>query len=177
MTPSSRPPRCRQHQVAAGQALVRSGLPACCGLPWQSSAHAVETPSTSTTVRKALARRADLVILGGGDGTSAGPGRPAGRPRRCSACCRSAPPTASRARSAFRSTRGRGRRDRTGGAKRIDLGMIDDDYFANCAAMGSRRRSPNGAARPEEALGAARLSRLGDKRGKPHRPPPSAGAY
>lgn len=107
-------------------------------LPFPVDAHAVRDPEQlDATMRAALARNPDLVILGGGDGTVSGlvdhlVGRdvvlgvlPLG--------------TA----NSFARTLGipldiAGAIDviATGRRKRIDLGMIDDDYFANGAAIG-----------------------------------------
>lgn len=121
-----------------GQALFESACAALRGLPYPVDAHAVEDPDDlEDTVRKALAKKPQLVILGGGDGTISGlvdllVGHdvvlgvlPLG--------------TA----NSFARTLGlpldiEGAIDviRTGRRKRIDLGMIDGDYFANCAAMG-----------------------------------------
>nr|WP_277998515.1 YegS/Rv2252/BmrU family lipid kinase [Sphingomonas liriopis] len=121
-----------------GQALFKRACAAMDGLPFPVDAHAVEDPEDlEATVERALARKPDLVILGGGDGTVSGlvdllVGKgitlavlPLG--------------TA----NSFARTLGlpldiEGAIDviRTGRPKRIDLGMIDGDYFANCAAMG-----------------------------------------
>lgn len=108
------------------------------GLPFPVDAHAVEHPEhLERTVERALAKKPDLVIFGGGDGTVSGlvdllVGHdvilgvlPLG--------------TA----NSFARTLGLpldldGAIDvlANGVPKRIDLGMIDKDYFANCAAMG-----------------------------------------
>lgn len=107
-------------------------------LPFKVSPHAVKNPAhLDRTVRQALEAKPDLVILGGGDGTISGlvdllVGHdvvlgvlPLG--------------TA----NSFARTLGLpldidGAIDvlASGVPKRIDLGMIDQDYFANCAAMG-----------------------------------------
>ncbi len=121
-----------------GQKLFQRACAAMDGLDFPVDAHAVENPDDlEATVERALAKKPDLVILGGGDGTVSGlvdllVGKgvtlavlPLG--------------TA----NSFARTLGlpidvEGAIDviRTGVPKRIDLGMIDDDYFANCAAMG-----------------------------------------
>jgi YegS/Rv2252/BmrU family lipid kinase len=121
-----------------GKALFERACKALSGLPYPVDAHAVENPDDLVeTVRDALARKPQLVILGGGDGTISGlvdllVGQnvvlgvlPLG--------------TA----NSFARTLGlpldiEGAIDaiRTGVPKRIDLGKIDGDYFANCAAMG-----------------------------------------
>jgi diacylglycerol kinase family enzyme len=106
-----------------GQKLFKRACAAMSGLPYEVDAHAVEDPKDlEATVLRALAKKPDLLILGGGDGTVSGlvdlmVGHdvilgvlPLG--------------TA----NSFARTPGKPRR--------IDLGMIDGDYFANCAAMG-----------------------------------------
>ncbi|EZP56735.1 MULTISPECIES: diacylglycerol/lipid kinase family protein [Sphingomonas] len=121
-----------------GQALFERACKALSGLPYPVDAHAVENPDDLVeTVRNALVKKPELVILGGGDGTISGlvdllVGHdvvlgvlPLG--------------TA----NSFARTLGlpmdvEGAIDviRTGKRARIDLGRIDGDYFANCAAMG-----------------------------------------
>ena len=121
-----------------GQRLFRRACRRLGQLPFPVDAHAVENPlHLERTVRRALAKQPDLLILGGGDGTISGlvdilVGRdvilgvlPLG--------------TA----NSFARTLGipldiDGAIDvlAQGSPRRIDLGMIDDDYFANCAALG-----------------------------------------
>lgn len=121
-----------------GQKMFRRACAAMSGLPYTVDAHAVEDPrDLEATVERALAKKPDLLILGGGDGTISGlvdlmVGHdvilgvlPLG--------------TA----NSFARTLGipldiAGAVDviRTGAPRRIDLGMIDGDYFANCAALG-----------------------------------------
>jgi YegS/Rv2252/BmrU family lipid kinase len=121
-----------------GQKLFRRACRRLEKLPFPVDAHAVEKPEhLERTVKRALAKKPDLVILGGGDGTVSGlvdllVGHdvilgvlPLG--------------TA----NSFARTLGLpldldGAIDvlANGMPKRIDLGMIDGDYFANCAAMG-----------------------------------------
>ncbi len=121
-----------------GQALFKRACAAMEGLPYPVDAHAVEDPKNlERTVRRALARKPDLVILGGGDGTISGlvdllVGKdvilgvlPLGT---ANSFCRTLgiPMDVDGAIDVLR----------TGRPRRIDLGMIDDDYYANCAAMG-----------------------------------------
>ena len=121
-----------------GQKLFRRACRRLETLPFPVDAHAVQKPEhLERTVKRALAKKPDLVILGGGDGTVSGlvdllVGHdvllgvlPLG--------------TA----NSFARTLGLpldidGAIDvlASGVPKRIDLGMIDGDYFANCAAMG-----------------------------------------
>ena len=121
-----------------GQKLFKRACKRLDTLPFSVDAHAVQKPEhLERTVKRALAKKPDLVILGGGDGTVSGlvdllVGQdvilgilPLG--------------TA----NSFARTLGLpldvdGAIDvlANGVPKRIDLGMIDGDYFANCAAMG-----------------------------------------
>lgn len=125
-------------QSRKGQKLFKRACRRLDELPFPVDAHAVENPEhLERTVRRALAKKPDLVILGGGDGTVSGlvdllVGKdvilgvlPLG--------------TA----NSFARTLGipldiNGAIDvlANGRPRRIDLGMINDDYFANCAAMG-----------------------------------------
>ena len=121
-----------------GQKLFRRACERLDALPFTVDPHAVEDPEQlEATVKRALSKKPDLVILGGGDGTVSGlvdllVGEdvllgvlPLG--------------TA----NSFARTLGipldiDGAIDvlATGTPRLIDLGMIDGDYFANCAAMG-----------------------------------------
>ena len=121
-----------------GQKLFKRACRRLHQLPFKVEPHAVRDPKhLDRTVRQALENKPDLVILGGGDGTISGlvdllVGHdvilgvlPLG--------------TA----NSFARTLGLpldidGAIDMlaTGTPKRIDLGMIDNDYFANCAALG-----------------------------------------
>ena len=107
---------------------------------------------------------APMVIVGGGDGTLVVSGRSfRRRRRRCSRSCRSAPPTASPGRSAFRSTStARSTSSPTARRKRIDLGCINGDYFLNAAAIGlSPMIAETRAARAQAIARPGRLSDLG----------------
>lgn len=125
-------------QSRKGRKLFRKAKAAAANLPFPVTAHEVRKPSLlEATVRRALADKPDLIILGGGDGTISGlvdllVGEdvalgvlPLG--------------TA----NSFARTLGipldlQGAIDVIGGGhfRRIDLGMVDGDYFANCAAIG-----------------------------------------
>jgi YegS/Rv2252/BmrU family lipid kinase len=121
-----------------GQKLFKRACQRARDLPFPVDAHAVKNPEhLERTVRRALEKKPDLVILGGGDGTISGLvdllvghdvilgvlplgtansfARTLGLPLGIDAAI-----------DVFR----------TGVPRRIDLGMIDGDYFANCAAMG-----------------------------------------
>jgi YegS/Rv2252/BmrU family lipid kinase len=125
-------------QSRKGQALFERACARCDDLPFPVDAHAVEDPSTlEDVIKRALAKKPDLLILGGGDGTISGlvdhivgteivlAVLPLG--------------TA----NSFARTLGipmdvDGALDIIAGGRRrrIDLGMIDGDYFANGAAIG-----------------------------------------
>ena len=121
-----------------GRKLFRRACRRVRDLPFPVKAHAVKDPKhLDRTVRQALEKKPDLLILGGGDGTISGlvdllVGQdvilgvlPLGTAN-------------SFARTLCLPLDIDGAIDvlKTGVPKRIDLGMIDDDYFANCAAMG-----------------------------------------
>jgi len=121
-----------------GQKLFKRACAAMRDLPFPVDAHAVEDPEDlEATVERVLAKKPDLVILGGGDGTISGlvdllVGKgvtlgvlPLGTANSFARTL-GLPLDVPGAIEVFRS----------GVAKRIDLGMIDGDYFANCAAMG-----------------------------------------
>jgi len=125
-------------QSRKGRKLFRKAKAAAADLPFDVTAYEVRRPSLlEATVKRALSKNPDMVILGGGDGTISGlvdllVGEkvalgvlPLG--------------TA----NSFARTLGipldlQGALDVIGGGhfRRIDLGMIDGDYFANCAAIG-----------------------------------------
>lgn len=121
-----------------GQAMFEQACAALDGLPFTLDAHAVEDPSKlESTLEAALAKKPELVILGGGDGTVSGlvdmlVGKgvvlgvlPLGT---ANSFCRTLgiPLDVPGAVDVLKNGR----------PKRIDLGMIDGDYFANAATMG-----------------------------------------
>lgn len=121
-----------------GQALFEQACSAARSLPFPVDAHAVENPDElEDTLRRALAKSPDLVILGGGDGTISSlvdllVGKdvilgvlPFGTANSFARTL-GLPLDIAEAVGVFANGR----------ARRIDLGKIDDDYFANCAAMG-----------------------------------------
>lgn len=125
-------------QSRKGQAMFENACAALKGLPFTVDAHAVEKPDQlEATLEKALSKKPELVILGGGDGTISGlvdllVGKkvvlgvlPLGT---ANSFCRTLgiPLDVPGAVEVLR----------TGTPKRIDLGMIDDDYFANAATLG-----------------------------------------
>lgn len=121
-----------------GRKLFKRACERVATLPYPVDAYAVEDPKhLDRTVRQALDKKPDLVILGGGDGTVSGlvdllVGKdvmlgvlPLGT---ANSFCRTLgiPMDIDGAFEVLRN----------GEPRRIDLGMIDKDYFANCAAMG-----------------------------------------
>lgn len=107
-------------------------------LPFPVDAHAVEDPhQLEPTLRRALAKKPDLVILGGGDGTISGL---VDFLKGTGAALAVLPlgTANSFARSLGIPLDIAGAIDviAHGELRRIDLGMIDGDYFANCAAIG-----------------------------------------
>ncbi len=121
-----------------GQRLFEQACAAMDALPFPVDAHPVEDPGElEATVKRALEKKPDLLILGGGDGTISGlvdlmVGHdvilgvlPLGTANSFARTL-GIPVGIAEAVEVIR----------TGRPKRIDLGMIDNDYFANCAAMG-----------------------------------------
>jgi len=121
-----------------GQALFEQACRALQGADFTVDAHAVEDPEQlEDTVRRALEKAPELVIFGGGDGTVSGlvdliVGRgvtlgvlPLGT---ANSFCRTL--------GIPLDVAGAVRVLMDGVPKRIDLGMIDGDYFANAATMG-----------------------------------------
>ena len=125
-------------QSRKGQAMFEEARAALEGMPFTLDAHGVESPDQlEETLRRALAKGPDLVILGGGDGTISGlvdllVGKdvvlgvlPLGT---ANSFCRTL--------GISLDLPGAVEVLRTGRPRRIDLGRIDDDYFANAATMG-----------------------------------------
>lgn len=121
-----------------GQALYEDACQALAGAPFAVDAHAVSDPEKlEETVEAALAKKPELVIFGGGDGTVSGlvdllVGKgvtlgvlPLGT---ANSFCRTLGIPLDVEGAVQVLTEGKPRR--------IDLGMIDDDYFANAATMG-----------------------------------------
>ncbi len=121
-----------------GQKLFQRACAAMDGLDFPVDAHAVENPyDLEATVERALAKKPDLVILGGGDGTVSGlVDLLVGKGVTLAVLPLGTANSFARTLGLPIDVEGAIEVIRTGVPKRIDLGMIDDDYFANCAAMG-----------------------------------------
>jgi len=121
-----------------GQALFERACTALSGLPYPVDAHAVENPEDLVeTVRNALAKKPQLVILGGGDGTISGlVDLLVGQDVVLGVLPLGTANSFARTLGLPMDVEGAIEAIRTGVRKRIDLGRIDGDYFANCAAMG-----------------------------------------
>ena len=121
-----------------GQKLFQRACAAMDGLDFPVDAHAVENPDDlEATVERALAKKPDLVILGGGDGTVSGlVDLLVGKGVTLAVLPLGTANSFARTLGLPIDVEGAIEVIRKGVPKRIDLGMIDDDYFANCAAMG-----------------------------------------
>lgn len=108
------------------------------GLPFPVDAHAVKNPKElEATLKRALDKRPDLVVLGGGDGTISGlVDHLVGRGVVLGVLPLGTANSFSRTLGIPIDVEGAVDVIRHGRRRRIDLGMIDGDYFANCAAMG-----------------------------------------
>ncbi len=121
-----------------GQALFRQACAALSGLPYPVDARAVEEPEDlEPTVRELLAAKPDLLILGGGDGTISGlVDLMVGHDVVLGVLPLGTANSFARSLNIPLDIEGAVEVIRTGRPRRIDLGMIDNDYYANCAAMG-----------------------------------------
>ncbi|MEG8024258.1 diacylglycerol kinase family protein [Sphingomonas aurantiaca] len=121
-----------------GQKLFKRACAAMSGLPYEVDAHAVEDPKDlEATVLSALAKKPDLLILGGGDGTVSGlVDLMVGHDVILGVLPLGTANSFARTLGIPLTIEGAVEVIRTGKPRRIDLGMIDGDYFANCAAMG-----------------------------------------
>ena len=121
-----------------GQRLFENTCELMKGLPYPVDAHAVEHPrDLEPTVRRALAKKPDLLILGGGDGTISGlVDLMVGHDVILGVLPLGTANSFARTLDIPLDIPGAVEVIRTGRPRRIDLGMIDKDYFANCAAMG-----------------------------------------
>lgn len=108
------------------------------GLPFPVDAHAVTDPAQlDVTMRAALAKKPDLMILGGGDGTISGlVDHLVGTNTALAVLPLGTANSFVRSLGIPLDVDGAVEVIRSGRLQRIDLGKIDGDYFANCAAIG-----------------------------------------
>lgn len=121
-----------------GEAMFEQARDAMRGLPYPVDAHAVHDPEELDTMMAAiLAKKPDLVVLGGGDGTISGlVDHLVGKGVVLGVLPLGTANSFARTLGIPLEVEGAVEVLRTGEPKRIDLGMIDNDYFANCAAIG-----------------------------------------
>jgi len=121
-----------------GQKLFQRACAAMKGLPYEVDARAVEDPrQLEVVVRDVLAAKPDLLILGGGDGTVSGlVDLMVGHDVILGVLPLGTANSFARTLGIPLTVEGAVEVIRTGQPRRIDLGMIDGDYYANCAAMG-----------------------------------------
>ncbi|RIA46788.1 YegS/Rv2252/BmrU family lipid kinase [Hephaestia caeni] len=125
-------------QSRKGQAQFDEACAALEALPFPVDAHAVHDPGTlDDIIKAALAKKPDLLILGGGDGTISGlVNHLVGTGTALGVLPLGTANSFARTLGIPLDIAGAVEVLRTGKRKRIDLGMIDKDYFANCAAIG-----------------------------------------
>lgn len=121
-----------------GQRLFRHACSALSGLPYPVDAHAVKDPGElCAVVDRALARKPDLLILGGGDGTISGlVDQMVGHDVALGVIPLGTANSFARTLGIPLDVAGAVEVIRQGHRRRIDLGMLDHDYYANCAAIG-----------------------------------------
>jgi YegS/Rv2252/BmrU family lipid kinase len=121
-----------------GRKLFKRACERVATLPYHVDSYAVENPEhLDRTVRQALDKKPDLVILGGGDGTVSGlVDLLVGKGVMLGVLPLGTANSFARTLGIPLDIDGAFEVLRTGEPRRIDLGMIDQDYFANCAAMG-----------------------------------------
>jgi YegS/Rv2252/BmrU family lipid kinase len=107
-------------------------------LPYPVDAHPVENPGDlCATLGRALEKRPDLVIIGGGDGTISGlVDQLVGKDIMLGVLPFGTANSFARTLGIPLDIPGAVEVLRTGRPRRIDLGMIDNDYYANCATLG-----------------------------------------
>jgi YegS/Rv2252/BmrU family lipid kinase len=121
-----------------GQQMFQHACAAMSGLPFDVDARAVEDPKKlEDAVRDVLSAKPDLLILGGGDGTISGlVDLMVGTDTILGVMPLGTANSFARTLGIPLDVDGAVEVLRTGAPRRIDLGMIDGDYYANCAAMG-----------------------------------------
>jgi YegS/Rv2252/BmrU family lipid kinase len=121
-----------------GQKLFKRACKRLDVLPFPVEARAVDDPKKLVpTIKALMAKKPDLMILGGGDGTVSGlVDYLVGTETILGVLPLGTANSFARTLGIPLDINGAIEVLRTGAPKRIDLGMIDKDYFANCAAMG-----------------------------------------
>ena len=121
-----------------GQAMFAEACGLMKDLPYAVDAHAVEQPEKlGATVDKVLEARPDLLILGGGDGTISGlVDHLVGTETALAVLPLGTANSFCRSLNIPLDIPGAVEVIRQGHFRRIDLGRIDGDYYANCAAIG-----------------------------------------
>ncbi|WNO52990.1 diacylglycerol/lipid kinase family protein [Stakelama saccharophila] len=121
-----------------GRDLFKQACSAMKDLPFPVDARAVRDPGElESTLEAVLEHEPDLVILGGGDGTISGlVDKLVGRDVVLGVLPFGTANSFVRSMGIPLDIEGAIRVIAEGEPRRIDLGMIDDDYFANCAAIG-----------------------------------------
>ncbi len=121
-----------------GQRRFEEARAAMADLPFTIDAHAVENPGDLCDVlARALAKQPDLVIIGGGDGTISGlVDQMVGKGVMLGVIPFGTANSFARTLGIPLDIAAAVDVLRTGKPRRIDLGMIDDDYYANCATLG-----------------------------------------
>lgn len=121
-----------------GEAMFEQARDAMASLPYPVDAHAVDDPDTlADRMAEILAKKPDLVVLGGGDGTISGlVDHLVGKDVILGVLPLGTANSFARTLGIPLDVEGAVEVLRDGEPRRIDLGMIDHDYFANCAAIG-----------------------------------------
>jgi len=122
----------------SGRRQFKQACRALKSLPYPIDAYAVKKPrNLEATIERALAKNPDLVILGGGDGTISGlVDHLVGKDVVLGVLPLGTANSFARTLGIPLDIEDAVEVIRSGHPRRIDLGMIDGDYFANCAAMG-----------------------------------------
>lgn len=121
-----------------GQRMFDNACALMAGLPYPVDAHPVENPrDLCDVVARALDKKPDLLILGGGDGTISGlVDQIVGHDVALGVLPLGTANSFARTLGIPLDAEGAVEVIRQGHSRRIDLGMIDRDYYANCAAIG-----------------------------------------
>jgi YegS/Rv2252/BmrU family lipid kinase len=125
-------------QSRTGQDQFEQACAALSGLPFDVDPHPVEDPDRlQDTMKEVMAKKPDLLILGGGDGTiSSLVDHLVGTDTILGVLPLGTANSFARTLGIPLEMEGAVEVLRSGEPRQIDLGMIDGDYFANCAAIG-----------------------------------------